>query len=175
MPADFRGRSAIVVQLWWIVQALLIKPLPQICYPVRRALLRAFGARIGKGVKIRPGVDITYPWRVSIGDYTWVGDRVTLYSLGPITIGANAVISQHSYLCAGDHDYTRSDFPIRSVPIVIEDEVWVASHVWIGPGVTVGLGSVVGARSTVIKSLPRGMVCFGSPCRPVRARTIISR
>jgi len=175
MPAGFRGRSAVVVQLWWMVQALVVKPLPQMCYPVRRALLRAFGARIGKGVKIRPGVDITYPWKVSIGDHAWIGDNVTLYSLGPITIGANTVVSQYSYLCTGDHDHTLSDFPIRSFPIVIEDQVWVASHVWIGPGVTIGFGSVVGARSTVIKSLPSGKICVGSPCRPVQSRAIPER
>ena len=163
-----------MVQLWWIIQLLIVKPLPQICYPLRRVLLRAFGAKIGRGVKIRPGVDITYPWKIVIGDYSWIGDGVALYSLGTITIGRNAVISQHSYLCAADHDYTKSDFPIRALPIVVEDQAWVASHVWIGPGVTVGAGTVVGARSTVTKNLPGGMVCVGSPCKPVKRRVTTS-
>lgn len=170
LPKGFRGRSAVVVQLWWIVQALLFKPLPQFCFPLRRGILRLFGARIGKQVRIRPGVVVTYPWKVSIGDHSWIGDNATLYSLGDIIIGANTVVSQHSYLCSADHDYTQPDFPIRSATIVIEDEVWVASHCWVGPGVTIGAGSVVAARSTVITSLPARTICVGSPCRPVRPR-----
>lgn len=174
MPPGFRGRSALAVQLWWLVQALLFKPLPQICYPLRRALLRMFGARVGRNVLIRPGVQVTYPWKVTIGDYAWIGDNVTLYSLGPISIGAHAVLSQNTYVCAADHDYSDASFPIRERPITIEPQVWVASDVWVGPGVTIGAGAVVGARSTVVKDLPSAMVCVGSPCRPIAPRTVRS-
>src|SRR5262245_48779901 len=107
MPAGFRGRPAWFVQLWWLTQALLFRPSPQVAYGFRRLLLRAFGARIGRGVVIRPSVVVTYPWKVEIGDFAWVGDDAVLYSLGEIRIGANSVVSQKSYLCAGDHDYRR--------------------------------------------------------------------
>lgn len=170
LPVGFRGRSALVVQLWWIVQALLFKPLPQICYPIRRFLLRAFGARVGRGVQIRPGVEVTYPWKVSIGDHSWIGDDVILYSLGPIAIGSNTVVSQKCYICAADHDYRGVTFPIRERPVAIGNQVWIGGDVWVGPGVTIGDGTVVGARSTVIRSLPAGMVCVGAPCEPVKAR-----
>jgi putative colanic acid biosynthesis acetyltransferase WcaF len=170
LPPGFRGRSALFVQLWWFVQALCVKPLPQVLYPVRRMLLRAFGAKIGPRVRIRPGVEITYPWKVSIGAESWIGDNVTLYSLGEISIGPNSVISQHSYICAADHDYSDPAFPIRAKPVLIGEQVWIASHVWVGPGVTIGSGTVVGARSTVTKSLPEGSVCVGSPCKVLRAR-----
>jgi putative colanic acid biosynthesis acetyltransferase WcaF len=170
LPPGFRGRAALYVQLWWLFQALIVKHLPQICYPLRRGLLRAFGARIGSNVLIRQGVEITFPWKVTIGDNTWIGDDVTLYSLGPIVIGANTVISQKSYICAADHDYTRSSFPIRERPVQIGDQVWIGADVWVGPGVKVADGAVVGARSTVIKDLPEAMVYVGSPCKPVRRR-----
>jgi putative colanic acid biosynthesis acetyltransferase WcaF len=170
LPADFRGRSAVFVQLWWIVQALFVKPLPQACFPLRRILLRAFGAKIGTGVRIRPGVEVTYPWKVVIGDHSWIGDNVTLYSLGPISIGANTVISQNAYICAADHDYSDPAFAIRARAVTIEDEVWVASDAWVGPGVRIGTGAVVGARSTVTKDLPARMVCIGNPCRPIKPR-----
>jgi putative colanic acid biosynthesis acetyltransferase WcaF len=170
LPRDFRGRSAVYVQIWWIVQALLFKPLPQICYPFRRALLRAFGANVGSGVLIRPGVEITYPWKVSIGANCWIGDDVTLYSLGHISIGADSVISQKSYLCAADHDYAIVSFPIRERPINIGEQVWIACDVWVGPGVTIGDGAVIGARSSVTKDIPPEMVCLGSPCKPIRRR-----
>jgi putative colanic acid biosynthesis acetyltransferase WcaF len=173
LPRGFRGRSALGVQWWWLVQALLFKPLPQICYPLRRALLRAFGAKIGSGVRIRPGVEITYPWKLTIGANSWIGDHVTLYSLGPITIGANVVVSQNSYICAADHDYSEIAFPIRERPVAIGDQVWIASDVWVGPGVTIGDGVVVGARSSVTSDLPRGMVCVGSPCKPIKPRVMV--
>jgi putative colanic acid biosynthesis acetyltransferase WcaF len=174
LPRGFRGKSAVHVQFWWIAQALLFKPLPQICYPIRRLLLRAFGAKIGRGVRIRPGVEVTYPWKVSIGANSWVGDGVTLYSLGSISIGADSVISQNAYICAADHDYADISFPIRERPVKIGDQVWIASDVWVGPGVTIGEGVVVGARSTVTKDLPEGMICVGSPCKPFKPRLMTS-
>ncbi|HEV7442993.1 MAG TPA: WcaF family extracellular polysaccharide biosynthesis acetyltransferase [Steroidobacteraceae bacterium] len=172
LPAGFRGKGALFVQMWWIVQALLVKPLPQVFYPVRRLLLRAFGARIGNGVLIRPGVEITYPWKVTIGDHSWIGDDVTLYSLGPIAIGAHSVVSQNSYICAADHDYSDNRFPIRERPVTIGEQVWIASDVWVGPGVCIADGTVVGARSTVTNDLPGGMICVGSPCKSIKRRVM---
>jgi putative colanic acid biosynthesis acetyltransferase WcaF len=170
LPPGFRGRPALFVQFWWIVQALLFKPLPQICYPLRRVILRAFGARVGRGVQIRPGVTVTYPWKVSIGDYCWIGDEVTLYSLGNISIGSNSVLSQNTYVCAADHDHTLVNFPIRARPVCIGNQVWLANGAWVGPGVSIGDGAVVAARSTVTRNLPPGMVCAGSPCIPRKPR-----
>jgi len=170
LPIGFRGRSAVYVQLWWIVQALIFKPLPQICYPIRRLLLRAFGAKIGRCVQIRPGVEVTYPWKLAVGENSWIGDDVTLYSLGFITIGTNSVVSQNSYICAGDHDYSQISLPIRERPIEIGDQVWIGADVWVGPGVKIADGAVVGARSTVINDLPAAMISVGSPCKPIKRR-----
>lgn len=129
-----------------------------------------FGARIGKGVLIRPSVCVTYPWKLSIGNYSWIGDGVTLYTLGEITIGDHAVVSQHSYLCTGSHDYTRLSFDLYAVPIHVESEAWVATHVFVGPGVTIGHGAVVGASSVVLENVPAGMICAGNPVRVIRPR-----
>ena len=170
LPEGFRGRSALVVQLWWLIQSTLFRWSPQFAYRFRASLLRLFGAQVGTKTVIRPSVTVTYPWKVSIGDHVWVGDDAVFYSLGDITIGSNSVVSQRSYLCAADHDYTQRDFPIRARPIVIEPQVWVAADVFVGPGVTVGEGSVIGARSTVLADMPAGMVCAGYPCKPIKAR-----
>ena len=170
VPPGFRGRPAWFVQLWWIVQSLLFHPSPQFFYAWRRFLLRSFGARIGKGVLIRPSVTVTYPWKLTIGDYSWVGDHATLYTLGEIIIDDNAVVSQHSYLCAGSHDYTSPTFDLYAKPIHIESEVWLAAHVFVAPGVTVGHGAVVGACSVVLKDVPALMVCSGNPLRVIRPR-----
>jgi putative colanic acid biosynthesis acetyltransferase WcaF len=170
LPADFRGRSGVVVQLWWLVQATLFRWSPQLLYGFRRWLLRLFGAKIGVGVIVRPTVEIPYPWKLSIGDHSWIGDHAVLYCFAEITIGRNAVVSQKSYLCAGTHDYRSPGFDIQAFPIVVEDEAWVAADVFVAPGVTIGRGAVVGSRSSVFSDLPAMMICVGSPARPVHAR-----
>jgi putative colanic acid biosynthesis acetyltransferase WcaF len=170
LPAGFRGRSALVVQLWWAVQSTLFRLSPQVAYPFRRWLLRLFGARIGKAVQIRPTADITYPWKLEIGDGCWIGDEVVLYTLGSITIGKNSVISQRSYICAADHDMTAVDFPIRARPVSIGSEVWIATDVFVAPGVSIADGAVVAARSSVFSDMPAYQLCVGTPCRPLRPR-----
>jgi len=166
----FRGRSAFVVQLWWLVQSTFFAGSPQFLYGWRRFLLRLFGAKIGKSVLIRPSARITYPWKLNIGNYSWVGDEVELYNLGEITIEANAVISQRSYLCTGSHDTTKPTFDIYAKPITVQEQAWVASDVFIAPGITIGRGAVIGARSTVLEDMPAGMICYGYPARPVKPR-----
>ena len=151
LPPDFRGRPQWYVQLWWLVQASLFAWSPQILYGWRR-----FGAKIGKGAIIRPSARITYPWKVSIGDFAWVGDDVVLYSLGEIDIGANAVVSQHCYLCTGSHDYTRPTFDIYAKPILVGAEAW--------------RGAVVGARSSVFEDIPDLMLAKGTPAKPFKKR-----
>ena len=170
VPAHFRGRPAWFVQLWWAVHATLFRLSPQVLFGWRRFLVRLFGGTVGKGVLLRPTVNITYPWKVSIGDFSWVGDDVTLYSLGKIEIGNNVVISQRSYLCTGSHDMESPSFEIFEKPIVVENESWVATDVFVGPGVRIGRGAVVGARSTVLHNLPPMMVCVGNPAKPIKPR-----
>lgn len=170
LPDNFRGKSAIVVQLWWFVQASFFKLSPQFAYGWRRFLLRLFGAKIGKGVIIRPTVTTTYPWKVTIGDYSWIGDDVTLYSLGEIEIGKNTVISQKSYICTGSHDMYREDFAIFAKKITIKNGCWIATDVFVAPNVTIEDDVVVGARSSVFNSLPKNTVCIGSPAKPIKNR-----
>ena len=172
LPENFRGRPAWLVQIWWIAQALLFHCSPQVLYGWRRFLLRLFGAKIGKNVLLRPSVTITYPWKLTIGDNSWVGDHVTLYTLGEITIGHDAVVSQYSYLCTGSHDYTKPSFDIFALPIRVEDEAWVAANCFIAPGVTVGRGAVLGACSAAWKDVPAMMVCSGHPAKPVKPRSV---
>ena len=114
-PAD-RG-PAWFVQLWWLFDALFVRPTPQALYPWRRFIWRLFGAKIGHRVLIRPGVRVTFPWKVAIGDHCWIGDNATLYSVANIAIGEHSVISQEAYLCAGTHDHCDISFPLLAAPI----------------------------------------------------------
>lgn len=172
VPSSFRGRNKFIVQLWWIVQSTLFACSPQFLYGWRRFLLRLFGAKIGTNVLIRPSAKFTYPWKVSIGDYSWVGDDCVFYSLGEIHVGSNVSIAHRDYFCTGLHDVTKITFDISQKPIIIEDECWIPNDVFVGPGVTIGRGAVVGARSTVLKDLPCGMICYGNPAKPIRPRIV---
>ncbi|WP_299678487.1 putative colanic acid biosynthesis acetyltransferase [uncultured Tenacibaculum sp.] len=170
LPKNFRGRNPFIVQLWWIVQSVLFRTSPQFLYGWRRFLLRLFGAKIGKNVIIRPTVRVTYPWKLNIGDYSWIGDDVVLYNLGNINIGNNVVISQKSYICTGSHDYTIPSFPIYAKEIIIEDECWLATDVFVAPGITIGKQSVIGSRSSVYKNIPANKICYGTPLKIVKDR-----
>lgn len=163
LPEGFRGRGAVTVQLWWLIHFFLFRPSPQFMYSWRRFLLKMFGAKIGKKVIIRPSVQVTYPWKVTIGDHSWIGDDVVLYSLGEITIGSNTIISQKSYLCTGSHDYSKVDFAIYAKPIIIRDSCWLATDVFVAPGVEIVDEVVVGARSSVYKSILEKGVYKGNP------------
>lgn len=169
-PPNIRGRSILIVMLWRIVQGSLFAWSPQFLYGWRRFLLRLFGAKIGQKVHVRPSARITYPWKLTIGDYSWIGDNVELYTWGEITIGTNTVISQWSYICAAGHDFTSLSFDTFQKPVHIGNQVWVATDVFVAPGVTIGDAAVIGTRSTVLTNMPEAMVCYGNPAKPVKPR-----
>ena len=168
-PEGFRGRSALVVMIWWAVQQFVFSISPQPAYGFRRWILRVFGANVGKGVLVRPTVRITYPWKVTIGDFSQVGDFVELYSLGAIEIGSNTVISQRSYLCAGTHDFRDQTFPLVSKPIEIGSGCWIAADVFIHPGCKIGDRVIVAARSTVCESIHTTGIYEGNPARFIKS------
>jgi putative colanic acid biosynthesis acetyltransferase WcaF len=157
----------------WHITCFSIFPRP--FHQWRSFLLRCFGAKIGKSVHVYPGAKIWAPWNLELADGAGVANGAILYTQGRITIGKNAVISQGAHLCAGTHDYNLPDFPLYTMPIVIGDYAWVAADVFIHPGITIGNGCVVGARSVVTKDMPDWMVCAGHPCKPIKARTLISK
>ncbi|WP_390622410.1 hormogonium polysaccharide biosynthesis acetyltransferase HpsU [Vasconcelosia minhoensis] len=169
-PGYVAGRSKAIMLLWWLVQAVVFPLTLHASHAPRRALLRLFGAKIGRQVMIRPTARFTYPWNVEIGDYSWVGDDVVFYSLAPIRVGQHCVISQKSYLCTGSHDILDRRFGLITAPIVIENGAWVAIDCFIAAGVRIGANAVIGARSSVFGDMPAQQVCFGSPCRPIRPR-----
>ncbi len=141
-------------------------------YNFRARLLRLFGARIGKGVAIRPTVKIEVPWMIQIDDDATIGDHAILYGLGPIKIGKRTIVSQYAHLCAGTHDYADRTFKLIRSPITVGDDAWIGADAFIGPGVTVGRLSVVGARSSAYKSLPEAQVCVGNPAKPIKERML---
>lgn len=165
-----RGRAAWRAQLWWLFETLFVLPTPQYLFAWRRLALTLFGAKIGKRVLIRPGVRVTYPWNLTIGDDVWIGDKAILYSVAEISIGSHCVVSQEAYLCAGTHDYRDVTFRFVSAPIRIADECWIAARAFVGPGVELGYASVIGAGSIVTRSVDAETVVAGNPAKVVGKR-----
>jgi putative colanic acid biosynthesis acetyltransferase WcaF len=161
-----RGRPGWLVLLWWLVQAIAFPLTPHTFNGFRRWLLRLFGAKIGTGVIIRPTARFTYPWKVEIGDYSWIGDDVVFYSLEQIRLGCHCVVSQRSYLCTGSHDIQDPTFELMTSAITIGNGVWIATDCFIGPGVQIGANAVIGARSSVFSNIPAQQVGWGTPARP---------
>lgn len=169
-----RGRSPLVIFLWQLVQAVLVQWSPQPCYGWRRFLYRSFGARIGAGVLIRGSVSCNYPWKLSIGDHSWIGEGATLYCLDRIDIADHVVISQQSYLCTGSHDHRDPAFGLVTKPITIAHGAWIALGAVVMPGVTVGEGALIGARAVLTRDAQPWTVYLGSPAVAAGPRTLRS-
>jgi len=158
--------------LWMIVRGSLFRMSFHNWYGWRRLLLELFGAKLGKGVRVRPTALVEIPWNLSVGDDVVIGDYAIIYSLGKITIGRASTISQYAHICAGTHDYTTRRFPLLKPPIVIGEEVWIAADAFVGPGVTVGDRAVVGARATVVNDVPPDQVVAGPAAKILKRRIL---
>ena len=148
-----KGRGIGWQVAWQLASSLLVMPW---IWPVkvRVAVLRAFGARIGRGVNFRSGVRVHWPWKLAIGDDSWIGERAWILNLEPVTIGSDVCISQGVFLCTGSHDRRSATFEFDNGPIAIEDGAWVAARATVLRGVTVGRDAVVGATALVTSDVP---------------------
>ncbi|MCM3216404.1 putative colanic acid biosynthesis acetyltransferase [Niallia taxi] len=165
-----RGKSNIYTIIWWFIQGTLFRFSLHNMYGWRRFLLRLFGAKIGEKVQVRASAKFTYPWKIEIGDFSWIGDNVKFYSLDNIIVGSNCVISQESYLCTGSHDIKDPYFGLITKPIIVKDGAWIASDVFVYPGITINEGAVIAARSTVTKDVTSEAIFAGSPAVFIKKR-----
>lgn len=158
--------------LWYFTNVLFfINPLnPSSGIKVR--LLRMFGAQIGKGVVIKPSVNIKYPWNLFIGDYSWIGENVWIDNLVQVTIGANVCISQGAMLLCGNHNYKKTTFDLIVKPIIIEDGVWIGAQTTVCPGVKAHSHSVLCVGSVASKDLDAFSIYRGNPAEFIKTREV---
>jgi putative colanic acid biosynthesis acetyltransferase WcaF len=166
------GRGCLCRALWHCANALLVQNLFNPSSRIRAILLRLFGAAIGSGVILKPGVNIKYPWNVQIGDHSWVGEKAWLDSLGSIKIGASVCISQGAYLCTGNHDWADPAFGLIVKGIVVEDGAWIGARATILPGVVIASHSIVCAGAVLARSTEAYTVYAGNPAVAVRERVV---
>jgi len=159
------------VRLKWVAWSLcqiFFRFSPTPFHAWRIFLLRCFGAKIGRGVRIYPSVEVTFPWNLTIADNVVVGRKVQLYALAPIEIGSHVLVSQGVHLCAGSHDYCRPNLPIAHAPILVKGGTWIAADAFVGPGVTIEPDCVIGARAVVMRDIPPNSLAAGNPAKVIR-------
>lgn len=149
-----KGRSP-AIQVLWLMSRSLIRgwwcPIR-----VRVAVLRLFGAQIADGVLVRHDVKIHWPWKLTIGADSWIGEEVWILNLEPVRIGSDTCISQGAMLCTGSHDRRSPTFEFDNAPIVVGDAAWVGARAVVLRGVTVGDGATIGATALVTRDVPAG-------------------
>src|ERR1700728_3368508 len=116
-----KGRPWLVIALWHFIGAPLVRSSWLPMSSLKAALLRAFGACIGTGAYIKPGIKVKFPWYLSVGDHCWIGEDVWIDNLAPVTIGSHVCVSQGAYLCTGNHDWTAPSMKLFRRSIVLGD------------------------------------------------------
>ncbi|SFB77796.1 WcaF family extracellular polysaccharide biosynthesis acetyltransferase [Tropicimonas isoalkanivorans] len=141
-PEFDRGASRAKEAAWTVVSGVLVASwIPGTGW--RRTILRAFGAEIGDGVVIKPGLRVKFPWRLKVGDHVWLGEDVWIDNLAQVTIGGHSCLSQGAYLCTGSHDWADPRFSLQTRPIVLEGECWVGARACLAPGTVMERGAVL--------------------------------
>jgi putative colanic acid biosynthesis acetyltransferase WcaF len=157
--------------VWYVVHAAFIDSAQPIG-SLRKFCLRMFGAHIGKGVVIKPNVRIKYPWKLRIGDNSWIGEDVWIDNLGEVSIGANCCLSQGAMLLCGNHDYTKQTFDLRVGDIVLEDGVWIGAKSVVCPGVVCQSHAVLTVGSVASSTLESFGIYRGNPAVHIKKRLI---
>ncbi|MFW6267985.1 MAG: WcaF family extracellular polysaccharide biosynthesis acetyltransferase [Marinilabiliaceae bacterium] len=166
------GRNFIVRTLWYFVNVLFFKSSLFPVFSLKRFLLRMFGAQIGRGVVIKPGVNIKYPWNLTIGDFSWIGEGVWIDNLGLTEMGANCCLSQGALLLCGNHDYHSETFDLMVKKIVLEDGVWIGARSVVTGGTKCGSHSVLAIQSVAPSRMEPYGIYRGNPAEKLKEREL---
>ena len=167
---DYKAGPRFKSLLWYFVNYYVFASAFPWPYSIKSGLLRIFGARVGKGLIIKPRVRIKNPWRLAIGANCWIGEDAWIDNLADVNIGNNVCISQGAMLLTGNHDYTVSSFPYRLGEIILEDGVWVGAQSVVCPGVTCKSHSILTVHSVASKNLDAWSIYAGNPAVLTRVR-----
>lgn len=161
------GRSLGWRILWYYVSLVFFEQGWLPVSHIKVVILRWFGARLGKGVVIKPHVRIKFPWRLEIGDHCWVGQGVWIDNLAPVRLESNVCLSQDAYLCTGSHDHRQAEFALITRPIEIAEGAWIGARAMLLPGVTVGRDAVAAAGAIVTRDIEPSRLVAGNPAVPM--------
>lgn len=168
----YQPGSAVKRLAWYLTSILFIDTYLPVPMLLKRILLKSFGAKLGQNVVLKPKVNIKYPWFLSIGDNTWVGEKVWIDNLTTVNIGANVCLSQGCMLLTGNHDFTVSTFDLIVKPITIENGAWIGAKATVCPGVTARSHSVLTVNSVATKDMEPYAIYQGNPASFIKKRHI---
>jgi maltose O-acetyltransferase len=138
----------------------------------RRAILAELLAALGEQTEILSPFQCDYGYQISVGARTFINFGAVILDSAPVSIGDDVQIGPGVQLVTPSHpldpDERRTGLE-WGAPVTIEDDAWLATGVIVCPGVRIGAGCVIGAGSVVTRDMPGRHLCFGNPCRPVRA------
>jgi putative colanic acid biosynthesis acetyltransferase WcaF len=166
------SRRVQAARVFWGLGRLVFRLIPRPLYGLRNWLLRLFGAKIGRAVHISNTAIVYFPWELSIGNESAVGDYVYLYNLARLEIGNRVTISHRAHLCGGTHDYRDPALPLIKARIEIGDDAWICADAFVGPNTSIGAGAVVGARAVAMKDVEPWVVVTGNPAQVIRKRQL---
>lgn len=166
------GASKFKQVVWYFINIIFLKNTFFPLSSLKVVLLKMFGAKIGNGVVIKPAVNIKYPWKLSIGNNSWIGEEVWIDNLSGVIIGSNVTVSQGALLLTGSHDHTKETFDFISNPITLEDGAWIGAKAVVYGGVTCKSHSILGILSVAEKDLQPYTIYKGNPAVPVLERII---
>lgn len=171
--SDFdEGASTVKWIAWFFVNALIVKNRLNPLMFTKRFFLKLFGAKLGKRVIIKPGVNIKFPWRLEVGDHVWLGENVWIENQAQVKIGANSCLSQDCKLITGNHDFSKPTFDLITKPITLEEGSWVGARSTVCPGVTFGSHAILTVGSVATKELEPYGIYRGNPAQKIKTRII---
>ena len=168
-------RGFICRMLWHLVNVVVLQNPLNVSSRLKVWALRVFGARVGRAVVLKPGINVKYPWHLDIGDHVWIGEKVWLDSLVNIRIGSHVCISQGAYLCTGNHDWTDPGFGLLVRPIEIENGAWIGAGATVLPGVVVASHAVLASGGVLSQNAQAYMIYAGNPATAIKSRVIQSQ
>ncbi len=166
------GAGKLKQFLWYCTNSIFFINSLNFSSGLKIFLLRLFGAKIGNGVVVKPAVNIKYPWKLIIGDHSWIGEKVWIDNLAAVTIGSNVCLSQECFLLTGNHNYKLPTFDLVIAPIILEEGVWIGAKATVCPGVTCRSHSVLSVGSVATKDLEAFTIYQGNPAMELRKRVI---
>ncbi|MCK0123637.1 WcaF family extracellular polysaccharide biosynthesis acetyltransferase [Gelidibacter sp. F2691] len=166
--------SKVKIMAWYVVNELFLRNPLNISSGLKVFCLKLFGAKIGKGVVIKPHINIKYPWKLSVGNHCWIGEGVWIDNLDQVTIEDHVCVSQGAFLLCGNHNYKKQGFDLMTAPIVLKEGSWVGAKSIVGPGVILESHSVLALGSVTSTNLEAHGIYRGNPATKIKSRTIES-
>jgi maltose O-acetyltransferase len=149
----------------------------------------------GRNFRVDGSLKVRGPGRVVFGNNVTVGMEVTPYTHAPdalieigddsylngtrfgcrqlIRVGARAILADARILDTDFHPLDpgmRHDpgAPVRTEPIILEENVWIGAAAGLLPGTRIGRNSVVGFGAVCSGDYPANAIIAGNPARVVR-------